>query len=188
MMVRDSPDFLHPLAHFHGNGGEPLPAYRVLKGPELPEPYRTLLVHDGDMTSRLENFHGGPVELDVLHCEDAADVYRREVLLRMENTGQAVEYGAIEIQLEAFDDEVRAKIREGHTPLGGLLNQFDMIYRSEPRAFLEFSPDARMNALFGLSGAHLLYGRANLLRGEGDCELARIVEILRPAEDFSPGE
>ena len=184
MVVRESPDFLHPLAHFRRNGGRGLPEYRIIDGSAVPEPYRTLLVHNGDMTSRLENFYRGPVELDVLHCEDATDVYRREVLLRTVSGGEAVEYGAIEIELAAFDRDLRARIREGRTPLGGLLNRFDINYRSEPRAFLEFTPDAGIDALFGLSEAHVLYGRANVLCGEADRELARIVEILRPHDDI----
>jgi hypothetical protein len=37
-----------------------------------------------------------------------------------------------------------------------------------------------MDALFGLEGAHPLYGRVNLLLTRGARELARIVEVLRP--------
>ena len=75
----------------------------------MPEPYRRLLVHNGDMTSRLEDFHGGPVELEVLHREHATEAYRREVLLRTVSGGEAVEYGAIEIDLAAFDRELRRR-------------------------------------------------------------------------------
>ena len=132
------------------------------------------------MTSRLETFYKGAIELEVLQCENAGDAYRREVLLRVETNRMPVEYGAIEIYLAAFDSQLRAKILEGHVPLGGLLNRFDVNYRSEPRAFIKLAPDAQMDALFGVEGAHPLYGRVNLLLGNEERELARIVEVLRP--------
>lgn len=175
-----APDLLQPLAYFRRNGGRALPAFELVEGANVPQPYRDLLVHQGDMTSRLEAFHGGIIELDVLHSERADDVYRREVLLRVASKGLAVEYGAIEIFLDAVDAALRKKILEAHIPLGGLLNAFGVAYRSEPRAFIKLAPDAQMDALFDIQGAHPLYGRVNLLLTNGDRELARIVEVLRP--------
>lgn len=178
--LADVSELLHPLTHFRRNGGSPLPSYEIIEAGDVPEPYRRLLVHDGDMTSRLEAFHRGPIVLDVLHREQTKDAYRREVLLRGEESRLPVEYGAIEIHLSSFARPLREKIIEAHTPLGGLLNQFGVQYRSQPRAFLKFAPDAEMDALFDMTGAHPLYGRANLLVGEGDRTLAQIVEVLRP--------
>jgi chorismate-pyruvate lyase len=107
----------------------------------MPEPYRALLVHHGDMTSRLEDFHGAPMTLRVLNRETSGDAYRREVLLCKANDGLPVEYGAIEINLAAFDEVLRAEILEGWLPLGGLLNHHGIRYRSEPRAFLRIATD-----------------------------------------------
>src|SRR5688572_19346809 len=174
------PDLLQPLAHFRRNGGRALPAFELIAGGDIPQPYRDLLVHHGDMTSRLEAFHGGALELDVLHSEKTDAVYRREVLLRVVPTQLPVEYGAIEIFLDAFDGPLRQRILEGRIPLGGLLNAFKVAYRSEPRAFIKLAPDAGMDALFGIIGAHPLFGRVNLLLTPHDRELARIVEVLRP--------
>jgi chorismate-pyruvate lyase len=173
-------ELLHPLTHFRRNGGGGLPSYEIIEAGAVPEPYRRLLVHDGDMTSRLEAFHRGAMVLDVLHREQTKDAYRREVLLRVEETGLPVEYGAIEIHLSAFAGPLRERIVEAHTPLGGLLNQFGVRYRSRPRAFLQFAPDAEMDALFDIAGAHPLYGRANVLLDESEQTLAQIVEVLRP--------
>ena len=180
MIVSTPAEFLHPLTYFCRHGGDSLPRYHIIDGNEVPEPYRSLLVHDGDMTSRLESFHRGSIRLDVLHREETADAYRREVLLRVEASDLAVEYGAIEIHLGAFDRQLREKIVEARIPLGGLLNHYDLNYRSQPRGFIKFAPDPKMDALFGVTGAHALYGRANVLLGENDIELARIVEVLRP--------
>ncbi len=175
-----STDVLYPLSHFCRVDGQPLPACVIIDGTAMPEPYRSLLVHHGDMTSRLEEFHGTAMKLRVLHRETTGDAYRREVLLCAENSGLPVEYGAIEINLAAFDEALRALILEGRQPLGGLLNRHDVRYRSEPRAFLKLAPDSAMDAHFELPGAHTLYGRSNVLLGDDGRTLARIVEVLRP--------
>ena len=173
-------DLLYPLSRFCERDGHPLPPHEILDGAAVPEPYRTLLVHRGDMTSRLEEFHNAPMTLRVLHREENGDAYRREVLLCAKNNGLPVEYGAIEIHLDVFAPELRAQILEGRLPLGGLLNRSGVRYRSEPRAFIKLAPDARMNALFATDPTHELYGRCNILRGERGETLARIVEVLRP--------
>lgn len=174
-------DLLYPLGLFHQIGGAPVPACEVIESTEVPEPYRQLLVHTGDMTSRLESFHGGTLVLTVLHREHTSEAYRREVVLRMAETGAPVEYGAIEIVLEAFSPEVRGKILEEHLPLGGLLNEFGVAYYSRPRAFLRLAADEMLSRLFGARGAGVFYGRSNeLLSADDDRVLARIVEVLPP--------
>ena len=175
-----SMDLLFPLSHFCRASGHDLPACEIIDGAVMPEPYRSLLVHQGDMTSRLEEFHGAPMKLRVLHREEKGDSYRREVLLCTQDTGLPVEYGAIEIHLDAFSPELRAQILEGKLPLGGLLNRAGVRYRSEPRAFIKLAPDSAMNALFSTDPANALYGRSNVLLGENGDTLARIVEVLRP--------
>ena len=114
-----STDLLHPLSLFCEREGHPLPPHEILDGAEVPEPYRTLLVHGGDMTSRLEEFHRAPMTLRVLHREEDERAYRREVLLCAKDSGLPVEYGAIEIQLEAFAPEMRGEILAGRLPLAG---------------------------------------------------------------------
>lgn len=173
-------ELLYPLTLFRRNGGRALPSFELVEGDAIPEPYRKLLVHNGDMTSRLEKFHEGNIVLEVLHREHTETAYRREVVLHVEKNGLPVEYGAIEIQLDAFDPQLREKIVEGRLPLGGLLNRYDINYRSRPKAFFRLGSDAEMNTLFNTTGAHVFYGRSNELLGEGDRLLARIVEVLRP--------
>lgn len=179
------PDLLYPLTLFCKNGGHPLPSCKVISGDEMPEPYRGLLVHRGDMTSRLEEFHGGPISIEVLHHEQTPDAYRREVVLRLEKGGLPVEYGAIEIDLAAFDEDLRRLILEERLPLGGLLNRFNFEYRSEPRAFIQLGEDLVMQRVFEMPGAQTFFGRCNMLYGAGERLLARIVEIVRPADSLS---
>ncbi len=180
MITAAAPDILYPLSRFCRENGRALPAFETITGSEMPEPYRTLLVHQGDMTSRLETHFDSSLRLRVLHHETTPTAYRREVLLCTEDSAMPVEYGAIEINLAAFPEGVRAAILEARQPLGGLLNQHRITYRSVPRAFLRLAPDQEMNALFGTDPAGELYGRSNVLLGANDQMLARIVEVLRP--------
>ena len=175
-------DLLYPLSLFCGMAGHPLPTYETIEGPAVPEPYRGLLVHRGDMTSRLEAFHRGSIVLEVLHREHTPDAYRREVVLQIDSSGLPVEYGAIEICLDAFPEEVRKLIVEAHLPLGGLMNRYHVKYRSEPRAFIQLGPDNFMRRVFGTPAAHTFFGRSNVLLGAAGETLARIVEVLRPAD------
>jgi chorismate-pyruvate lyase len=175
-------DLLYPLSLFCGNAGHPLPTCETIEGEAVPEPYRGLLVHRGDMTSRLETFHRGSIVLEVLHREHTADAYRREVVLQIDSSGLPVEYGAIEICLDAFPAEVRKLIVEAHLPLGGLMNRYHVKYRSEPRAFIQLGPDQFMRRIFKTPTAQTFFGRSNVLLGAEDEILARIVEVLRPVE------
>jgi chorismate-pyruvate lyase len=175
-------DLLYPLSLFCGNAGHPLPTYESIDGAAVPEPYRGLLVHRGDMTSRLEAFHRGSIVLEVLHREHTADAYRREVVLQIDSSGLPVEYGAIEICLDAFPAEVRKLIVEAHLPLGGLMNRYHVKYRSEPRAFIQLGPDQFMRRIFQTPTAHRFFGRSNVLLGAQGETLARIVEVLCPAD------
>lgn len=182
MLTQASPeiDFLYPLSLFRQEEGLPLPEIERIEGEAVPEPYQRLLVHQGDMTSRLEAFHGGHILLGLLHREKTPSAYRREVLLHVQPSGIAVEYGAIEIVLEAFEPDLRALILEERLPLGGLLNQHGIQYRSEPRGFFRLGPDPGMNAIFNLPGEHIFYGRSNELHASDGRLLARIIEVLRP--------
>lgn len=178
-------DLLYPLTLFCRNAGHPLPSCEVIDGEAMPEPYRRLLEHHGDMTSRLESFYGKAIVIEVLHHENTPSAYRREVVLRTGADGMAVEYGAIEIDLSAFDGELRRLILDEHLPLGGLLNRFKVRYRSEPKAFIRLGADTVMQHVFGMPDAHEFFGRCNVLIGENGRVLARIVEVLPPARQSS---
>ena len=138
-------------------------------------------MHSGDMTSRLEALHGSAIQLEVLKSEHSVDaLYSREVLLRSALSGRAVEYGAIQIFLNAFEPSVRARILEGRIPLGGILNSSGMLYYSEPQAFFFVQKGRRLAGLLEVESSARLYGRCNVLRGGGGEMLARIVEVVPP--------
>ena len=173
-------EILHPLPLLYEAAAHPLPDFDLLEAKSLPPAAHRLLVHTGDMTSKLEDFFADQMALRVLQCDHTAEHYRREVVLYCEKSGQPVEYGAIEIELASFDETLRAEIILGHAPLGGLLNRHGVRYRSRPRGFLRVAPDLRLAGLFQLPAPVSLYGRTNPLLDAQDRVLASIVEVLRP--------
>jgi hypothetical protein len=47
---------IDPLTFFYLRAGTPELKYESVVGEEMPEPYRSLLVHDDDMTPTLERY------------------------------------------------------------------------------------------------------------------------------------
>jgi chorismate-pyruvate lyase len=156
--------------------------FERLEPVEVPEPYCELLVHERDMTSTLQSFHNDSIHLEVLRSEREEETYFREVLLRLDANGKAVEYGAIQIYLSRFPDEAREAILEARLPLGRILHDHRVNYTSRPRFFFRVVPSKRLRDLFGVQGEKRMFGRRNTLYQEQNLPLADIVEILPPAE------
>ncbi|MEI7821970.1 MAG: hypothetical protein WCK55_13725 [Verrucomicrobiota bacterium] len=180
MIATATLEILHPLPLLYEAASHPLPEFELVDPKSLPPAAHRLLVHTGDMTSKLEEFFADEMTLRVLQCDHTADHYRREVVLCCAKSGEAVEYGAIEIELSAFDESLRSEIVLGHSPLGGLLNRHAIRYRSRPRGFLRVAPDLRLAEIFHLPAPVSLFGRTNQLLDSQDRVLASIVEVLRP--------
>ena len=173
--------FAYPLDEFYAQAGRALPVMRPLPGEEVPEPYKRLLVHQGDMTSTLENFHGSKVKLNVLSRQQRDDFYYREVVLCSERTGEPVEFGAIKINLLQFEPAARRRILEESAPLGRIIHEHKMGHRSRPKAFLEIESDAFINSALSLAKSERLYARRNTLLNDAGQPLAEILEILPPS-------
>ena len=141
-------------------------------------PCRELLVHEVDMTSTLERHYGEPMHLEVLVDGRTNGYYFREVVLRGAETGRAAEFGLIEIELNRFPDDLQQAILSGGQPLGGLLNENGVTYKSRPIGYFSVARGILPTKLSALGKNDLFYGRFNQLIGsDGSC-LARILEIL----------
>lgn len=174
-------ELLRPLVPLHAAAGHALPSVEVLPGEAIPEPYRTLLVHNRDMTRTLESHHGSTIRLRLLSTRREGDLYRRTVALVSEGDGKTVEFGATEAHLDRIPEPWRAEIVEGRHPLGGILNRSGIPYRSRPSAYFRTRGDAVIRAALGVVGEPWLYGRRNTLSDAEGRPLAEIVEILPPA-------
>jgi len=172
----------HPLDEFYARRGLRLPPLEQIEGEAMPEPYKGLLVHQKDMTSTLEAFHGHRVHLRVLGQERHGQDYVREVVLQLDGTEEPVEFGAIKIHLDLFPVTAREQILQAQWPLGHILRAHAIAYDSRPGAFLRIASDPLINSVLGLTGAQLLFGRRNTLLDTAEQPLAEIVEILPPVK------
>ena len=86
-----SDGLLYPLDLVYERAGIEIPRVEVVTPDDIPLPYRSLLVHDIDMTLTLERHFGGRVALRPLSTFTLGESYFRRVLLVQEYSGQPVE-------------------------------------------------------------------------------------------------
>jgi hypothetical protein len=174
---RAVPSPLHPLDLAYTRAGLEPPAARAIAPDEIPQPYRSLLVHQRDMTLTLEAHFGGRVVLRPLSTFISGPWYYRRVLLAQEYSGRPVEMGAIRMKLAALPRKVQAEIRRNQVPLGRILRDGGVDFTSIPREFFAVTPNPEMMGVFWMREPRTLYGRRTevLL---GDRVIGDIVEVL----------
>lgn len=176
-------DGLYPLGEFYKRSEIKLPTFTFIEPDLIPYPYRQLLYHNEDMTSVLQNHHRQKIHLDLIEfIEDGNSILRRVSLLREDR--KIVEFGAIEINMALFPDAARMEIRNSYTPLGSILEKYQVEYKSKPKGYFQINSDEMINRSLNLQGSHLLFGRVNQIRNLQDLSLASVVEILPPKDKF----
>lgn len=150
------------------------------RGADLPQPDRSLLDHDRDMTSTLATHHGSALRVEVLRCRTESGLYLREVFLRTVGADKIVEYGVLAVALAAFSAEARAVIEAGRTPLGAILHQFKIPFVSAPIGFFTAGAASLAATPFTLPAGAIASGRFNRLATPAGETLAWIMEILPP--------
>jgi chorismate-pyruvate lyase len=172
-------DLMYPLNQFYLDGEKTLPAFERLQGEALPEPARSLLVHDSNMTTKLESFVGSRLRLKRLEAiDDEESVTRRTVLF--DDRGRVVKYVAIRIEVLRFPLRAQKMIRQGRLPLGAVMNEHHVDYRSRVRGYFKVQADAMIREALGLGDEAALFGRRNVISNYADQPLADAVEILSP--------
>ena len=81
------------------------------------------------------------------------------------------------MELDAFDSTVRRKILQNAIPLGRILRDGHVDYRSVPKAFLAITPNPEMMGVFWMPRPRLLYGRRTEIVRKGE-KVGDIVEVL----------
>jgi len=176
-----SNSLVFPLNDFYRRNHHPLPPLEEIPPLQVPQPYRSLLVHEHDMTSTLESFHHERIHLRIVSRARNGDDYFREVALQLDAVNKPVEFGAIKINLQLFPEKARVQILDEHWPLGRILKENRIAFSSSPVGFLRIASDHLNNGVLKLSGVHLLFGRRNRLTNSSGQALAEIVEILPPS-------
>ena len=172
-----SRDTLYPLDVVYRRAGVEIPAMRIVAPYEIPMPYRSLLVHEDDMTITLERHFGGRVVLRALSTFTSGDWYFRRVLLVQEYTGRPVEMGAIRMKLDGFGARLKKQILENEVPLGRILRDSGFEYVSHAMAFLAITPNPEMMGVFWMREPRTLYGRRTEIM-HANRKIGDIVEVL----------
>jgi chorismate-pyruvate lyase len=170
---------LEAEAKFHL--GQAVLLWAPVEAAAVPEPYQSLLVHGSDMTSTLEKFHHEKLHVEVLSRHTQGQGYFRAVVLRLDQSGRRVEFGAIKIMLDLFPFEARQEILRERQPLGRILIESGVAFTSQPREYLRLVSDDFINGTLDLTGPQFLYGRRNALVDPWNQPLAEIMEILPPS-------
>jgi len=141
---------------------------------DIPPPCHDLLVHSNHMTSTLQNYYSGAMELHVVKDHAAKEDYRRMILLTVEGTTKVVEFGIVRIDLTLTSAEVRAAILARTTPLGEILERHNVLRRVEPLTFLRFQSPSPVLTYFSGQDA---YGRIAVIHCDGQpaIELLEVV-------------
>lgn len=171
---------LFPLETFCRDLGHPIPDTEQIVGRDMPEPYRGLLVHDDDMTPTLELFHDSEIHLRLLNQRNEPPFYQREVVLVLDTTGKAVEYGAIRIHLDVLPERARSLVLEAKVPLGTILATECVAHQNHPASYLRVFSTPTIEAALGLTETTILYGRRNIIHKLAGKPLAEVLEILPP--------
>ncbi len=170
-------DHLAPLIFFYGLGSA-RPKTAFVQPADLPDQERWLLVHDSDMTSRLREFHGSEIDLDVHARQRLGHYLVRASVLNRRRDGIPVEFGAIGIHLDTLPDAARDLVLEGRVPLGGILEQEKVPFSSHPAGYFRITIDSRLAELLGAASGQMLHGRCNQLCHPDGRILADVVEVL----------
>ena len=181
------PAWLALLGRFYQRASLPPPSIRELHGGEVPEPYRSLLVHSTDMTPTLERFFKQRVALTVLSRELQDNAYLREVILKSAEDDVPVEYGVIRICLDHLPSPAARRVLEEQAPFGNILQTEGLAHMSWPQAFFRVHSDAHMRTVLRLQEVEVLYGRRNVLVDGSRRLLAEVIEILAPVAEGGSG-
>jgi len=173
-------NLIYPLNEFYERSGLPLPVVLQVEGQDVPEPYRTLLVHENDMTPTLEGAYRRSIQVRVLEYELAGNVFSRQVVLVPEGATAPVAFGAIKIDLEHFPPAARRLVVERKQPLGAILLTQGVEHASHPDAYFQITSDAVIHSALNLASPCRLYGRRNVIVDGARRTLAEVVEVLPP--------
>src|SRR6185436_11098115 len=80
----------YPLDECYKRDNRKLPRIEEVTSTRMVEPYKSLLVHNNDMTSTLEKFHGAQIHLSLLRSWQDGASYFREVILTLDGNEKRV--------------------------------------------------------------------------------------------------
>ncbi len=170
----DLPDLYRLFAN-----DSPPPEHELLPPEAVPEPYRTLLVHEHHMTVTVEAFYRSPVNVIVLDRRHDGDVYARKILLKLQSDGRVVQSGIVRIRMQHCSPSVRSAILAETAPLGRILIEHDVLRRIEPTAFFRVRPGPYLRSWFQRPEPFETFGRLGIIHCDEQPAI-ELLEVLAP--------
>jgi chorismate-pyruvate lyase len=161
-----------------------IPVASAITAEEMPDPYRSLLVHTHHMTVTVEQFYTDSVNVQVLESRQDAHEYTRKILLSLTGSGRVVQFGVVRIDLNLLTDRVRNQILAGTTPLGRVLIQNNVLRQVRPTSYVRVTPNSAMRSWFAMAADEPLYGRLGVIDTDGQPAI-EVLEILSPVDSFT---
>ena len=124
-----------------------------------PEPYKTMLVHDHHMTLAMEGHHNCTVDVRVLDSNLSGSEYARKIQLLKHGTETIVMFGIIRFHLEYVTVAVRNEVLAGHTPLGRILINHNVLRHIDLGAILEITAGPALARYLAMPVGAITYGR-----------------------------
>jgi hypothetical protein len=159
----------------------PPPEHALIAPEQMPEPYRSLLVHNHHMTVTVEAYYGSLVNVRVLERRHDGDTYARKILLKLRSNGRVVLFGIPRIHVQFCSEPVRAAILREDTPLGRILIEHDVLRRIEPTAYFRVTTGPMVTQWFGLPAPRETYGRLGIIHCDEQPAI-ELLEILAPVD------
>jgi chorismate-pyruvate lyase len=158
-----------------------LAEFEAVAREETPPVYRALLHHEHHMTVTVENFHGGPVDVQVLEMRQDGSHYARKILLTRQSDGEVVQFGIMRLNFDFVDEDVRRRIESQKTPLGRVLIENDVLRVIHLCQLWRVRPGPDLCRLFEMGPKEITYGRTAVIdcNGEPAVELLEIVTPVR---------
>jgi hypothetical protein len=177
---RPTKSILFPLDLVYLRAGIALPKAKIASPYDIPLPYRSLLVHESDMTLTLEQHFGGRVALRVLSTYHSTHWYLRRVLLVQEYSGRPVQMGAIRMNLNMLKPRIRAQVFRNEVPFGRILRDAGVGFRTQSNVFLKVISNSEMMGVFWMREPRTLYGRQTEVFSAVGAKIGDIIEVLPP--------
>jgi len=170
--------FAFPLSEFYARASLALPRMQTISGDVMPEPYRSLLVHEREMTLTLERFHDSEIYITAQSSEQRDGKYFREVVLHRTSDDAPVEFGANCANLNLFPADARQIILQEKVPLGRILKDYAITYSIRVPCFFRVEADATICQALKLPSTTTLYGRQAVICDSNEQPLSQVIEIL----------
>jgi len=147
----------------------------------MPGYARTLLNHNEHMTVTMEEFHGAPVDVEVLDVQQSDSHYARHILLHRQTDQKVVQFGIVRLDFRYVSDEVRREIESRQVPLGKVLIDHNVLRQVQLVALWKITPGSDLRRHFSMNDDSPLtvYGRTALIYCDGE-PAVELLEIVAP--------